>query len=223
MSTAHGGWASITVNDHGFYLFDGDDLAVESADWSNGLIATMDVGAMICTGIHTGTVRLHTEVLDTAPPDPGTTSWDEVIDASVHAPAGRLQLVTQGPDPGPGAVPLLSQAGPGWYRLRVAARGRDTAYDQVAHDVEDYLLTVWPAPREPDRIWKTTDQAGASLRHVATPAPAPAPAHEPAPRPAPRSQRSPAAEPPEAPGRQAEVNNLRAAYHRHHGKKPPSP
>jgi hypothetical protein len=48
-------------------------------------------------------------------------------------------------------TPRIGTAGPGWYRLRVHARGRATAPDLVVTEpTEDYLIQVWRAePSEP--------------------------------------------------------------------------
>ncbi|AEY86642.1 hypothetical protein SHJG_1366 [Streptomyces hygroscopicus subsp. jinggangensis 5008] len=44
-------------------------------------------------------------------------------------------------------LPVLSFAGPGDDRLRVHARGRDTAIGLAPEEVtEGYLVRVWPAP-----------------------------------------------------------------------------
>ncbi|MEU2726066.1 hypothetical protein [Streptomyces smyrnaeus] len=65
----------------------------------------------------------------------------------------------------PPDLPVLAPAGPGSYRVRVHARGRDIAPDGVAEEpVEDYLLIVWPAPPEPDTVHKQTDNFGAEWR-----------------------------------------------------------
>ncbi len=70
----------------------------------------------------------------------------------------------------PPDLPVLTPAGPGSYRVRVHARGRDTAPDGVAEEpLEDYLLTVWPAPPRSDTVYKQTDEYGATWRRQAQP------------------------------------------------------
>ncbi|WP_229877020.1 hypothetical protein [Streptomyces bluensis] len=44
-------------------------------------------------------------------------------------------------------LPALSFDGPGDYRLRVHARGRDTAVDLAPDELTEwYLIQAWPAP-----------------------------------------------------------------------------
>lgn len=102
-------------------------------------------------------------------------AWDEIIDHSVETATGALRVtsvMTDAPD-----LPLLTPQGPGTYRVRVHARGRDSTPDGVADDpVEDYLLIVWPAESQPDEIHKQTDRYGAELRaQPSRPAPPPSP------------------------------------------------
>ncbi|MFD0336359.1 hypothetical protein ACFQZ0_30225 [Streptomyces erythrogriseus] len=102
-------------------------------------------------------------------------AWDEIIDHSVETATGALRVtsvMTDAPD-----LPLLTPQGPGTYRVRVHARGRDIVPDGVADDpAEDYLLIVWPAEPQPDEIHKQTDRYGAELRaQPSRPAPPPSP------------------------------------------------
>ncbi|MEV4342725.1 hypothetical protein [Streptomyces sp. NPDC049590] len=62
-------------------------------------------------------------------------------------------------------LPSLVAAGPGSYRLRVHARGRDLAVDLVPDTItEHYLLQCWPAPPAPPSVLRTTDTYGAQVR-----------------------------------------------------------
>ena len=48
---------------------------------------------------------------------------------------------------GPENVPVLSPEGLGHYRIRIHARGRDTAVDMTTDEpVEHYLVQSWSAP-----------------------------------------------------------------------------
>jgi hypothetical protein len=138
-------WINVGVDDHSFYILDQGEIPIETADWSNGLVVTMSADAVIYTGIHTGYVRVRA-VPHTRPPQEETAApsspWEEIIETSVHAPYGELRVDTQ--ETGPVTdIPLLSPQGPGWYRVRVHARGRDTDYDGVRRDpIEDYLLLI---------------------------------------------------------------------------------
>ncbi|MEU6557870.1 hypothetical protein ABZ915_47935 [Streptomyces sp. NPDC046915] len=62
-------------------------------------------------------------------------------------------------------LPELSFDGPGDYRLRVHARGRDTAIDLAPDDITEwYLIQVWPAPAREATVLRQTDSYGASVR-----------------------------------------------------------
>ncbi len=52
-----------------------------------------------------------------------------------------------------------------FHRLRVHARGRDTAIDLAPDEVTEwYLIQVWPAPVEDAVVLRHTDSYGASVR-----------------------------------------------------------
>ncbi|NKQ24560.1 hypothetical protein HF200_08875 [Streptomyces galbus] len=62
-------------------------------------------------------------------------------------------------------LPVLSFNGPDDYRLRVHARGRDTAVDLAPDEVTEwYLIQAWPAPPAPVTVLRQSDNYGASLR-----------------------------------------------------------
>lgn len=167
MSTASS-WTNIHVADHAFGILDAGELHIESSDWSNGLVSVMDVGAMVYTGIDRGYVRLQTEVVAEPPDEIDAGPWDEIVEVSLTCAQGQLRIdaLEQGP---PTDLPLLSPQGAGTYRLRVHARGRDRAYDSVQNEpVEDYLVTIWPAPPTAETILRATDQCGRSLRLAAS-------------------------------------------------------
>lgn len=157
----------VHVGDHGFGVLDKGEIPIETVDYSNGLLAPMSVGAMVCTGIDTGYVRVRV-VIRAGPPEEidedGDVPWEEIVEADVYAPCGQLRVDSL--PHGPVAdLPVLSAAGPGRYRVRAHARGRDTAFDMVQDDVEDYLLVVWPTQGEADSLTiRATDQCGWGLR-----------------------------------------------------------
>lgn len=66
----------------------------------------------------------------------------------------------------PADLPSLAVQGPGAYRLRVHARGRDRAVDHTVMDdvVEFYLIQSWPAARQDALLVKATDGYGAQVR-----------------------------------------------------------
>ncbi|MFI5682956.1 transposase [Streptomyces sp. NPDC051636] len=114
----------VPVQHHQFRISDedgtvGPDLPREH----NGLVEVQDGIATIHTGIHTGdvdvTVTLHVEA-----PQPGNAEWDEIVELSLHSVSGEL-MVRGLMDDLDEELPVLSFDGPGDYRLRIHARGRD--------------------------------------------------------------------------------------------------
>ncbi|WP_194238598.1 hypothetical protein [Streptomyces spongiae] len=53
----------------------------------------------------------------------------------------------------------------GITRLRIHARGRDTAVDLAPDEVTEwYLIQAWPAPVQDANVLRQTDSYGASIR-----------------------------------------------------------
>ncbi|MFJ5234851.1 hypothetical protein ACIQBJ_33810 [Kitasatospora sp. NPDC088391] len=167
----------VRATEGSFGVLDAGAVQGEPADYSTGLVITMPTGARVHTGINTGPVRITATALPRRPAPPTDThDWDEVVEASAHAPRGllRVESLDEGPVAG---LPPLSPDGPGWYRLLVLARGRDTAHDAaVDRPTEDYAITAWPEPPSPPRLLKTADECGRTLRLAASRRPAPPPA-----------------------------------------------
>ncbi|MBA2725793.1 MAG: hypothetical protein H0U53_07380 [Actinobacteria bacterium] len=156
--------AVVEVDYHQFHLIDGDESPI-AENPKNGLVEVFPAAAIVHTGISVGVVNVEVAALSSAP-EPALDAWDEVIDVSLSAPLGLLRvfaLLGRTPD-----LPILTAHGPGSYRLRVHARGRDTAIDLAAEvPVEDYLIQVWAASPDVERIHKQTDKYGAQLRSLA--------------------------------------------------------
>ncbi|RKT55603.1 hypothetical protein [Saccharothrix australiensis] len=166
-------WYPLHVIDHGFAVLDHGDLPMTPGGWSNGLVRALPAGALIYTGISQGYVRVHAATTPDEPAVPAETSWEEIVDISVTAPRGGLRVDSH-EHGAPAALPLLSTQGPGTYRLRVHARGRDRHYDQVHTDPgEDYLILCWPSPWASESVIRATDDCGRQLRQT-TPPPTPA-------------------------------------------------
>jgi hypothetical protein len=147
---------NVFVNEGIFGVLDSGEISTETADWSNGLAAPMLKGAFITTGINTGYVRVAALAQDAPPSEQEMENWEEIVEVSVHAPAGRLRVESLEFGPVPDAE--LSPSGPGWYRLRVHARGRGRLPDKVSMEpVEDYLLIAWPAARDDAVIQKSSE------------------------------------------------------------------
>ncbi|MEV6897717.1 hypothetical protein [Amycolatopsis sp. NPDC051372] len=140
------------------------DLPSPSVAYANGLVGTDFInGAVVLTGIHTGSVTVTVQALDAAPDSVELDGWDEVAEVSVDSEYG--ELIVHGVDEAHPDFPELAHAGPGSYRLRVHARGRDIApHLNVEDPVEDYQISVWPAPEAPDAVYKQSDKRGQEYR-----------------------------------------------------------
>jgi hypothetical protein len=176
--------ADVHAQDHCFGLFDGPDMPIDTADWSTGLAITMSTGAMIYTGADRGIVHVTAQYADAAPELTDTAAWDDIVEISINAPHGNLGIASleTGPLDHPPALPSMSAAGPGTYRVRAHTRGRDAHYDKAVDDTgEQYLLISWPALPAPSLIIRATDWCGYSLRvaQLMTPPPAAFPTEPP--------------------------------------------
>nr|BFD90925.1 hypothetical protein KitaXyl93_22850 [Kitasatospora sp. Xyl93] len=163
-------WFRVRAVDHSINVSDNGWIPVDTSDYSTGLIIQMSAGARICTGIDTGPVRVQASTHNARPqlPTGMNDAWSEIVEASVFSPQGNLRVDSPADGPIPG-LPTLSSSGPGWYRMRVCARGRDTAFDQVREEpVEDYLLMAWPEDPSPAVILQSKDQCGLGLRASAS-------------------------------------------------------
>lgn len=162
--------------EHSFGLLDGYDIPIHTADWSTGLIVGMTNGAMIYTGINRGLVHVSIDIRIDPPDHLDADPWDDIAEASVHSATGNLRIhqLEYGRYDQPPPLPLLSARGPGDYRVRAHARGRDSHFDQ-AQEISDehYLLVVWPAEPRPPLIIRATDRCGYGLRLSGLQAPRP--------------------------------------------------
>jgi hypothetical protein len=102
-------------------------------------------------------------------------SWDEVVEATLVLAGGLARILEWGGAPRHD-LPNLAVAGPGTYRLRCHARGRDFAKGlrgplDLGEDVdlieEAHLLAIWPAPPAEVIVHQTIDQVGAYWRVAA--------------------------------------------------------
>jgi len=136
-------------------------------DFSNGLVSVEATGAVVFTGIKSGAVNVTAEAHEREP-GADVEAWDDVIEFTLTSTAGWLRVLEEVPGD-QFKLPNLSPHGPGAYRLRCHARGRDTAYDGSAIEpVEDYLIQAWPSPPAPGTVIKQTDVCGANIRLSAT-------------------------------------------------------
>ncbi len=163
-----GAAGTIPVTGHRFALTEG--AVPETADFSsNGLVAVVDGGAAIHTGIADGAVNVMSRVLEEPPDQVDLNGWDEVVEVSWRAATGFASVV--GPDgTAPDQLRRQTPPWPGEYRLRVHARGRDEG-----DETESYQLIVWAAPAAPEIVHKHTDRLGHRLRGEPEPAVRPKP------------------------------------------------
>jgi hypothetical protein len=132
---------------HSQFQLDDLDVVPDLETEAGGLLDLVTGGVRVNCGISDGPVRVRGERYSAAPP-PDTGAWDEVAEIGFVAPVGSVRVVPLFEDPVPG-IPVLT-SGPGTYRARVSARGRDTARNRfVDSPTEDYLLQVWPDPPRP--------------------------------------------------------------------------
>jgi hypothetical protein len=157
----------VPVDYHQFWIQEPGRRRGPVSPEGNGLVVAAGPGsAMVLTGISTGRVEVEAEAMPGPPPLVDLDAWDEIVEISVSAPAGRLAVAAL-MDAGPVGLPRLCAEGPGFYRVRVHARGRDNAPDEAScRPVEAYRILTWPAPPGPDLAHKLTDRFGAAVRRV---------------------------------------------------------
>jgi len=169
----------IEASDHQFLLRDAERYG-HPVNGHNGLVDLAPPGgAIIFTGVHSGPVAVSVEARRSAPDGVDFNGWDEVVEVSLTVPDGQLKPAAP-MDDGADPFPVLTLAGPGDYRIRIHARGRDTDFDgAVDEPVEQYRIVVWPAPPAPQTIHRQTDACGANMRQASAhvpPSPPPPPA-----------------------------------------------
>ncbi|MFF0203451.1 hypothetical protein [Streptomyces sp. NPDC005017] len=134
-----------------------DDLCASRT----GLVSATGGAVEVITGIHTGDVHVTVEP-HSRPPEPSP-GWEEIAEISCHSLSGGI-LVTPYMDD-PADLPSLASQGPGSYRLRVHARGRDLATGlTVDKAAESYLIQAWPAEHRDALVVKASDVYGAYRR-----------------------------------------------------------
>ncbi|MGW4208937.1 hypothetical protein ACWEIJ_13195 [Lentzea sp. NPDC004789] len=146
----------VQVEHHLLVLHDTQATTYPNLPPGNGLAGAADGVLVIFTGIAHGPVSLtlHTRQM---PPELDEHGWDEVVELSMTAAADMRAETSD--------LPALTSFGSGTYRVRIHARGRDTAPDAtVTSSAEEYLIISWLQPHEPEVVHKQTDSFGAQLR-----------------------------------------------------------
>ncbi|USX48915.1 DUF6461 domain-containing protein [Lentzea sp. HUAS12] len=151
-------WSTtVPVFDHEFVF--AEEAAFPGTDFTaTGLVAAIDTGFAVRTGIAEGTVPVSVRVVLDEPGEPDLADWDEVAETSFAARRGDARF-------GHGGMPPW----PGEFRVRVHAHGRD------GDDDESHHLLIWPAPHAEPLVHKKTDRVGHRLRGEPEPARAAAP------------------------------------------------
>ncbi|PWI46208.1 hypothetical protein [Streptomyces sp. ICBB 8177] len=165
--------------DYSQYYIHGDDY--DTSQWSydnfNGLVGVLDAQghpcdpgefAVVITGLNSGEVCVTVDVRAEPPTVVDRGEWDEIVEASLTLGGSRPGLSTMIPTDGLMELPDFSQAGPGPYRVRVHARGRDAANELMdlpegTEPVEEHLIQVWGAPATPLYVHKQTDTYGKTM------------------------------------------------------------
>lgn len=168
------GSAFVYVQDGGFLVSDSAVPApFEMMDYSTGLGGIMPSTMLVAAGIDRGLVEVTAEALSSRPAlntqqDWETLAgWDDAAEFTLFCPHGDLRVdrLEYGPHDPRIDLPVLSAQGPGHYRVRLYARGRDRHRDQVVEESdESFRLLAWPAPLAPPLIIKSSSRCGYSLR-----------------------------------------------------------
>lgn len=137
----------VNVSDGQFQLTDFGIVPELGPEISELVVPLISGGVAVMCGISAGPVQVRAEAAATEPPlDAGT--WEEVAEASFDAPVGQVRVTPLFEDPVQG-LPVLT-SGPGTYRVRVHATGRNEARNRVVGSTtESYLVQVWPAAPRP--------------------------------------------------------------------------
>jgi hypothetical protein len=158
------GNARVPVQYHEFDISDEDGPTRPDLERGHGaLVRVADGVTIVITGIHTGDVDV-TVTLHEKEPALDDSNWQEIVEVSAHSASGDL-MVRGMMDELDEELAALSFHRPGDYRLRVHARGRDTAIDLAPDQLTEwYLIQAWPAPAQAARVLRQTDGYSVSVR-----------------------------------------------------------
>lgn len=158
-----------------YYLVDhnviGEAEGLSQAFQGNSLVGAGGGHLAVVCGTHTGAIRISVELCDDEPA-PDLDNWPMAVDISHHSNTGRTWLAELhgGGRPEPGN---LTPGGPGWYRVRLRARGRDAARSAGTGSIdadpplEEHAVSIWPAPPAPEIVHRADDE----IAHAPRPAP----------------------------------------------------
>lgn len=131
-----------------------EEPSLTEADFTaTGLVAAIDTGFAVRTGVEEGKVPVSVRVVLDEPRLPDLEQWDEVSEVSYRAVTGAARFGHGSTAPWPGE-----------FRVRVCATGRDEGEER-------YDLTLWPAPAADPLVHKAADRVGHLLRGEPAPPP----------------------------------------------------
>lgn len=165
----HYGFAHVLTEARGV----GADLTDARRGQVNGLLgAAVPHQLLLTTGLHTGSVAFAVTWSEAEPAI--ADEWEDVVEASLDVAATSAHL-TSFQDAFPLALPAT-----GPHRARFHATGFDAGSeaDTAGPGPDRYLLQLWPAALEPDRIVRETSSGAAYWHRTARELPAVAPAVE---------------------------------------------
>lgn len=139
-----------------------DHEALDRIRAGNSLAAAAPDHLTVRCGTPFGPIRLTVVPEHTRPLPPGP-EWETSVEVSLYSTCGRLGVQPWGDVPPPIGIRVdLTPGGPGWYRVRVDARGRDVAstHNTVEAWVEEHRITVWPEAPQVDYVHRVTDAFG---------------------------------------------------------------
>ncbi|MEV8505669.1 hypothetical protein AB0368_12695 [Actinoplanes sp. NPDC051475] len=158
--------AATSIDAHQFLVAERNYIFIPALMAANGLFS-LSTGCMtIYVGASSGLVTVAVEPRTTPPATTELDDWEEIGEGDLYADTGDVivrALMDNPPD-----LPALTTHGPGNYRVRIHAKGRDLRTDLVAFEpTENYLIQAWPSPVPADAITiKQSDSYGAALRRT---------------------------------------------------------
>ncbi|MEN3749884.1 hypothetical protein TPR58_22115 [Sphingomonas sp. HF-S3] len=129
-----------------FYLRDAEvqpDPPTDYVDADLTLMVKAVPHLVVIQPVRNMTVPVEIDLLDRAP-ETVAEGWDQIVEASLHLPSGRLELM----ECTTGSVDTIDLP-PGTYRLRAHFGGLDTLSEDGLDGDDRYRIALWPAAAGP--------------------------------------------------------------------------